>query len=120
MRLSCSRTGFDPRSGLVSWVRFLSTRIPVKCQEASGPQGPRISFGRYNHPFRIHLVRMNECINGVYCLSCLCCLGSAPGIELIPHPGRPYMSLCDQKKYVCEPELIPSPDRPWLCKAQVE
>ena len=28
------------------------------------------------------------------------------------------MSLCGQKKYVCDPKLIPSPDRPWLYKAR--
>ena len=45
----------------------------------------------------IHLVRMNGCVNGVYHLSCSCCLGSGPGIELIPNPERPSMSLCGQK-----------------------
>ena len=42
---------------------------------------------------------------GVYCLSCLCCLGGGLGIGLITHPGRPFMSLCSQKKYVCDPQL---------------
>ena len=43
------------------------------------------------------LVGMTECVLGVYCLSCLCCLGGGPGIGLITHPGRPSMSLCGQK-----------------------
>ena len=68
--------------------------------------------------FHIRLVRMNECVDGVYRLSCLCCLGGGPGIELITHPGRPSMSLCGQKK-VCDAELIPSPHRSWFYKARV-
>ena len=34
--------------------------------------------------------------------SCLYCLGGGTGIELIPHPGRPSMFLCGQKKYVIQ------------------
>ena len=30
-------------------------------------------------------------------MSQCCCLGAGLGIELIPHPGRPSLSLCDQK-----------------------
>ena len=47
--------------------------------------------------FNIRFVGMNECVPGVYRLSCLSCLGGGPGIELIPHPGRSSMSLCGQK-----------------------
>ena len=36
---------------------------------------------------------MTECVPGVYRLSCLCCLGGGPSIELLPHPERPSMSL---------------------------
>ena len=36
-------------------------------------------------------------MDGVYRLSCLCCLGGDLGIELVPHPGRPSMSLCGKK-----------------------
>ena len=36
-----------------------------------------------------HLIRMNGCVNGAYRLSCSCCLGGGPSIELIPHPGDP-------------------------------
>ena len=38
---------------------------------------------------------MTECVPCVYRLSYLCCLGGGPGIELISHPGRLSMSLCD-------------------------
>ena len=49
----CSRSGlgFDPRSGKVPWVRFFGVfpHLSDKCQEAFGPQGLRISFGRHYH-----------------------------------------------------------------------
>ena len=61
--------------------------------------------------FHIQLVGMNECMPVVYCLSCSCCLGGGPGIELITHPGRPSMSLCGQKRMCVIQYLIPSPDR---------
>ena len=60
---------------------------------------------------------MNGCMDGVYRLSLLCCLGGGPGIELIHDPGGPPCP-CMVKK-VCEPELIPSPDRSRLFKARV-
>ena len=59
--------------------------------------------------FHIRLVGMIECLSGVYCLSCLCCFGGGPGIELIPHPERPSMSLCGKKKYVCDPKFMSLP-----------
>ena len=59
-----------------------------------------------------------ECVLGVSCLSCLCCLGGGAGIGLITHPGRPSMSLCGQKSMNVIHSLIPSPDRSWLCKAR--
>ena len=68
--------------------------------------------------FHIRLVGMNGCMLGVYCLSCLCCLGGGPGIRLITDPGRPSMSLCGQKSMSVIQSLIPSPDRSWLCKAR--
>ena len=57
-------------------------------------------------------------MDGVYHLSCSCCLGGGLGIELVPQPGGPA-APCVVKKYVCDPELIPSSDRSWLCKARV-
>ena len=39
--------------------------------------------------FHIRLVRINGYMDGVYRLSCLCCLGGNPGIELISHPDDP-------------------------------
>ena len=44
---------------------------------------------------------MYGCVDGVYRLSCLCCLGGDPGIELMPHPGRPSKW---PNKCVCDPE----------------
>ena len=67
----------------------------------------------------LRLVGMTECVLGVYCLSCLCCLGGGPSIGLITHLGRPSMSLCGQKSIYVIPSLITSPDRSWLCKARV-
>ena len=60
---------------------------------------------------------MNGSVNCMYRLSCSCCLGGGPGIEVIPVRGGPPCP-CVAKKYVCDPELIPSPDRSWLCKAR--
>ena len=59
---------------------------------------------------------MIGCLTGVYHLSCLRCLGGGPGIELIPHPGRPSMSLCGQKSMYVIQSSSPSPDRLWLLK----
>ena len=84
--------GSIPRSGQVSWVRFfflgfsspirqMSERFrPIRC--------PNIIWVSESS-FHIHLVR--------YRLSCSCCLGGGPGINLLTHPGRPSMSLCGQK-----------------------
>ena len=72
-----------------------------KCREALDPQVPRISFGLHNHPFIFNC--WNDWVgNGVYCLSCSCCLGGGSGIELIPHPERPPCP-CVVKKYECDP-----------------
>ena len=68
--------------------------------------------------FHIRLVGMTECVLGVYCLSCLCCLGGGPDIGLVTHPGRPSLSLCGQKSMYVIHSLILSPDRSWLCKAR--
>ena len=83
---------------------FHCLREEKKCQETLGLQGLRISFGRHNH-HHIRLVGMNECVPSVYRLSCLCCLGGGPRVDLITYPWRPYMFLCGQKKYVCDPKF---------------
>ena len=44
-----------------------------------------------NHPFIFALL---EWMNGVYRVSCSCCLGGGPNNELIPHSGRHSMSWC--------------------------
>ena len=120
-RLSRSGPGFDPRSGQVSWVRFFrGFSSPVR--QMSGnfrpPRSPNIIWPS-SSSFHIRRVGMTECVLGVYCLSCLCCLGGGPGIGLITQPGRPFMSLCGQKSMYVIHSLIPSPDRSWLCKARM-
>ena len=45
-------------------------------------------------------------MDGVYRLSCLCCLGDGPSIELIPHPGEDLHVLVSSKKCTCDPELV--------------
>ena len=63
---------------------------------ALNSQRPRISFGSQSS-FDIRLVRLNVRVNDVFCLSCSCCLGGGPNIELIPHAWRPSMPLCGQE-----------------------
>ena len=46
---------------------------------------------------------MNGCVNGVYRLSCSCCLGGGPGIEVI-RDGPPCP--CMVKKVLCNSGLI--------------
>ena len=69
--------------------------------------------------FHIHLVTMNGYVNGVSRLSCSCCLGCDPGIELIHLSDECFHDLVWSKKYIYDPELIPFPDRSWLYKARV-
>ena len=52
---------------------------------------------------------MDVWVNGVYRLSCSCCLGCCPGIELILIRGDPPCP-CVVKKACRDPEIIPSPD----------
>ena len=49
----------------------------------------------------------------------VCVVSEVAGIELITHPGEALRALVWSNKYVRDPELIPSPDRLWLCKARV-
>ena len=98
-------------AGQVSWVRFFrGFSSPVR--QISGTFRPTRSPNIIWPPlssFRIRLVGMIECVSGVYCVSCLCCLGGGPGIELITHPRRPSMSLCGQKSMYVIQSLIPLP-----------
>ena len=59
-------------------------------------RSPNIIRPSYSY-FHICLVKINGCVDGVYRLWCLCCLGGGPAIELIPHPGRYSMYLSVQK-----------------------
>ena len=95
-------TGFlgEVFSGFSSPVRQMSGNFRP-------PRSPNIIW--LSSSFRIRLVGMTECVLGVYCLSCLCCLGGGPGIGLITHPGRLSMSLCGQKSVYVTHSLIPSP-----------
>ena len=71
------------------------------------PRSPNIIWPS-SSSFHIRLVGMTECVLGVYCLSCLCCLGDGPSIGLITHPGRLSMSLCGQKSMYVIHSLIPT------------
>ena len=83
--------------------------VPSPARQMSGSFSPTRSQNIIwlSSSFHIRLVGMNGCVNDVcvcvcvclcvYHLSCSCCLGGGPGIELIPHSGRLFMSLCGQK-----------------------
>ena len=91
-------------------VFFCGFSSPVR--QMSGnfrpPRSPNIIWPS-SSSFHLRLVGMAECVLGVYCLSCLCCLGCGPGIGLVTHPGRPSISLCGQKSMYVIHSLIPSP-----------
>ena len=111
LRLSRSGPGFDPRSGRVSWVRFFSEFFFI-CKTNVGKIQAQEVLEYHLAVIMILLysfVRTNGCVNGVCRLSCSYCLGGGPGIELITNPGDPPC-LFVVKKYVCDPEVIPSPD----------
>ena len=99
-------------TGFLGEVFFRGFSSPVR--QISGnfrpPRFPTIIWPSYSS-FHIRLVGMTECVFGVYCLSCLCCLGGGPGIGMITHPGRLSMSLCGQKSMYMIHSLIPFPDR---------
>ena len=108
------------RTGQVSWVRFFrgfSSPIRQMSGNFRPTRSPNIIWPPYSS-FHIRLVGMNGCVLGVYCLSCLCCLGGGPGIGLITHPGRPSISVCGQKSMSVIHSLIPSPDSSWFCEAR--
>ena len=130
-RLSRSGPGFDPWSGQVSWVRFFrGFSSPVR--QISGsfrpPKSPNINWPSLSS-FHILLVRMNGCVDGVYRLSCYVgwCVSSFmfvlsrrwPRHWADPSSGETLHVLVLSKKYACDPELIPSPDRSWLFKARM-
>ena len=117
---SGSGPGFDPRSGQVSWVRFFrgfSSPVRQMLGNFRPPTSPSIIWPS-SSSFHIRHVGMTECVLGVSCLSCLCCLGGGPGIGLVTRPGRLSMSLCGRKSMYVIYSLIPSLDRSWLCNAR--
>ena len=79
------------------WGFFGGFSSPVRLMSGNfrPPRSPNIIWPS-SSSFHIRLVGITECVFGVYCLSCLCCLGGGPGIGLITHPGRPSMLLCGQ------------------------
>ena len=86
------------RDKFPGWGFFRGFPSPIR--QMSGnfrppPSSPNIIWP--SSSFHLRLIGMTECVIGVYCLSCLCCLGGGPGIGLITHPGRTSMSLCGQK-----------------------
>ena len=52
---------------------------------------------------------MNGYVNDVCRLSFLCWFGGNPGIELIPHPGRPSMSLSGHRSMYVIQSQFPLP-----------
>ena len=97
-------------TGFLGEVFFRGFSSPVRRMSGNfrPPRSPTIIWSSYSS-FHIRLVEMTGCVLGVYCLSCLCCLGGGPGIELITHPGKPSMSLCGQNSMYVIHSLIPSP-----------
>ena len=91
---------------------FLGVFLHVqgKCQEVLGPQGPRISFGRHNHPFIFALLELM--------CAWLMCLVKWPRHWADPLSGEVLHVLVWSKKYVSDRKLIPSPVKSWLCKAR--
>ena len=86
--LSRSMPRFDPWQGQVSQVRFFP-HLQTNIRKLQAHKVPKY------HLAIIIILSYSPCSNEwvceccVYHLSCLCCLGDGPGIELIPHPGRP-------------------------------
>ena len=97
-------------TGFLSEVFFRGFSSPVR--QISGnfrpPRSPNIIWPSYSS-FHIRLDGMTGCVLGVYCLSCLCCLGGGSGIGLITHPGRPSMSMCGQKSMYVIQNKFPLP-----------
>ena len=107
------------RDRFPGWGFFQGFSSPVR--QMSGNFRPTSSPNIICSPsssFYIRLVGMNGCVLGVYCLSCLCCLGGGPGIVLITHPGEALHVIVWSKSMYVIHSLIPSPDRSWLCKAR--
>ena len=107
------RTRVRSPVGRSSWVRFfgffLTCKTNVRKLQAHNVPEYHLTV---NHPS--YSPCQNERVREWYRLSCSCYLGGGPDNELIPHSGRTSMPL-----YVCDSKLIPSPDRPWLCKVRV-
>ena len=104
------------RGQFLGWVFFgVFPHLYDKCQEALGPQGPRISFGPHNHPFIFALLK-NGFVNGVFFQVLLS--RRWPRHWAVHSSGEALHVLVWSKKDVCDPELIPSPNRSWLCKAR--
>ena len=93
---------YIPRLGQVFWVRFFRGFLltcKIKCQEALGPQGPRISFDRRNrHSIFALLGWLSVCL---VCIVFHVCAVSevAPALG----PGEALHVLVWSRKYVCDP-----------------
>ena len=118
--LSSSKPEFDPRPGQISWVRFFRG-ISSSVRQMSGSFRPPW-FLEYHLAIIIILIIsallewMSEwmvCI--VFNVRVVSEVAPALSWSLIrgssPCP-------CVIKKVLCDPKLIPSPDRAWLCKAR--
>ena len=73
---------------------FLTCTTNVRKLQA--PMAPRVSFGHIITILIISALLEWMWVNGVYRLSCSCCLGGGPSIDLNPHLEGPSMSLCGQ------------------------
>ena len=85
--------------GSISWVRFFRDfSSPLRQMSGSlrPTRSPNIIWPSQSS-FHTSLFRMNGCMNGVHRLSCSCCLGGGPGIQLVTRPGGPPCS-CVVKK----------------------
>ena len=107
------------------WCFFRGFSSPVRqmsgnCKPTRSPNiiWPSSSSSSSSSSFHIRLVTMNGCVTGVYRLSCSCCIGSDPAIEVNTHSGKPSMSLCGKKSMYVIQKFIPFPDRSWLCTAR--
>ena len=92
--------------------------LEEKYQEDLGP-GPGIQFGRHNYPFIFALLEWM--VTWMVCIvfNVLVVSEVAPAFNWsLIRGGSPCSCVIKRVGYVCDPKLIPSPDRSRLCKAR--
>ena len=112
-----ARGSIPGRNKFPGWGFFgVFPQLYDKYQEALGPQGPRISFFIIILLISALLVWMSEWM--------MCIVFNVRIVLEVPRHWAEHSSLevlhvlAWAKKYVCDPKLIPSPDRSLLCKAR--